>query len=416
MDGSLFRPQAVEFQRTRFWAGTTAAPPPKSWWLAGFLAAVVVTAIVFLACGTYARKETVYGYVTPIGGVAKIVPPARGLVATVDVMEGDVVTPGQRLLAVRSERQVLQGWNVDAAVLNRLTRKRDALAERLDLERRNAELQQRTLAEAVDGLGNEIKSLAESLTEQRERCRIAGEQLEAIRSTTKQGITSQTEFKRRQDDLLAKQQVETDLRRQINAKAVEFRDKQRALETLKAKTADNLAQIQTVLADAEANLAEAQAKLGYVLTAPIQGRVTAVQVSVGTAIDTTVPVLIIVPEGATLQASLLVPARAAGFIAPGQTVRVAYDAYPSQRFGIYPGTVASVSRSLLKPNEALGPMTPKEPSYLVTVRLERQTITAYGQEMPLRPDMTLKANVVLERRSLIQWLFDPLLSAARERT
>src|SRR5689334_9344336 len=148
-------------------------------------------------------------------------PPARGLVATVDVMEGDVVTPGQRLLAVRSERQVLQGWNVDAAVLNRLTRKRDALAERIDLERRNAELQQRTLTEAVDGLSNEIKSLAESLTEQRERCRIASEQLEAIRSTTKQGITSQTEFKRRQDDLLSKQQVETDLRRQINAKAVE---------------------------------------------------------------------------------------------------------------------------------------------------------------------------------------------------
>ena len=79
MDGSLFCPQAVEFQSSRSWAGTTAAPPPKSWWLAGFLAAVVAVSIVFLACGTYARKETVYGFVAPIGGVAKIMPPARGL-------------------------------------------------------------------------------------------------------------------------------------------------------------------------------------------------------------------------------------------------------------------------------------------------------------------------------------------------
>jgi membrane fusion protein len=31
--------------------------------------------------------------------------------------------------------------------------------------------------------------------------------------------------------------------------------------------------------------------------------------------------------------------------------------------------------------------------------------------MPLRPDMSLRADIIIDRRSLIQWLFDPLLSA-----
>ena len=70
-----------------------------------------------------------------------------------------------------------------------------------------------------------------------------------------------------------------------------------------------------------------------------------------------------------------------------------------------------MSSTLLKPSEAAGPLVPKEPCYRVTARLDRQTVTAYGSEIALRPDMSLKADIVFDRRSLIEWLFDPLLSA-----
>ena len=44
---------------------------------------------------------------------------------------------------------------------------------------------------------------------------------------------------------------------------------------------------------------------------------------------------------------------------------------------------------------------------------ERQTIRAYGAELPLEPDLVLQADIVAERRSLISWLLDPLLSVWR---
>jgi len=53
----------------------------------------------------------------------------------------------------------------------------------------------------------------------------------------------------------------------------------------------------------------------------------------------------------------------------------------------------------------------REPAYRIKVALERQTISAFGREVPLQPDMTLRADIILERRSIIEWLLEPLLGA-----
>jgi membrane fusion protein len=52
---------------------------------------------------------------------------------------------------------------------------------------------------------------------------------------------------------------------------------------------------------------------------------------------------------------------------------------------------------------------PDEPLYRVTVNLDRQSVTAYGREQPLAAGMQLDADVMLERRRLIEWLFAPVL-------
>jgi membrane fusion protein len=44
------------------------------------------------------------------------------------------------------------------------------------------------------------------------------------------------------------------------------------------------------------------------------------------------------------------------------------------------------------------------------VVLERQSVQAYGQAQPLAAGMQLEADVLLDRRRLIEWIFEPLLS------
>jgi membrane fusion protein len=49
----------------------------------------------------------------------------------------------------------------------------------------------------------------------------------------------------------------------------------------------------------------------------------------------------------------------------------------------------------------------------VSVRIESQSVRTERAEVPLQPGMMLDADVWLERRTLVQWLFEPLLSVAR---
>src|SRR5262249_15069423 len=108
---------------------------------------------------------------------------------------------------------------------------------------------------------------------------------------------------------------------------------------------------------------------------------------------------------------LFFPTRAFGFVRPGQQVRILYDAFPYQKFGTYGGRVTKVSHTILTSSDSTGPIILKEPAYRVTVALERSDVDAYGLKVPLQPDMLLRADVILEQRSLMRWLLDPLLSA-----
>ena len=49
-----------------------------------------------------------------------------------------------------------------------------------------------------------------------------------------------------------------------------------------------------------------------------------------------------------------------------------------------------------------------EPVYRVTASLESTQIIANGQEIDLQNGMTLQANIILERRSFLDWLLDPI--------
>ena len=119
--------------------------------------------------------------------------------------------------------------------------------------------------------------------------------------------------------------------------------------------------------------------------------------------------------GARLEAHLYSPSRAVGFVRPGQQVLLRYQAYPYQKFGHYAGVVANISRSAVSTAELpaqlagiAGGVAGSDPVYRITVTLERQTVSAYGQPVDLQPGMQLEADIALETRRLYEWVLDPL--------
>ena len=98
-----------------------------------------------------------------------------------------------------------------------------------------------------------------------------------------------------------------------------------------------------------------------------------------------------------------------GFVQAGQEVRLRFEAFAYQKYGHQPGHVLQVSRTPLAASEmaalALPAMaTGGEPMFRITVALDDSAAV-----LPLAAGMRLQADVLLERRRLVEWLFEPLL-------
>src|SRR5690606_3621201 len=163
----------------------------------------------------------------------------------------------------------------------------------------------------------------------------------------------------------------------------------------------------------EQELVETEARGALSVVSPVDGIVATQLAKAGIAVQAGQPLLSVLPGDGRPEAELLVPSRAIGFIESGDTVQLRYQAYPYQKFGHQQGRVATISRSALSPGELgslIGGNQGGEPLYRVTVTLARQAITAYGRQEMLKPRMLLDADILGERRRLIEWVFEPLYS------
>jgi len=95
-------------------------------------------------------------------------------------------------------------------------------------------------------------------------------------------------------------------------------------------------------------------------------------------------------------------------------VQLQLHAFPYQRFGVVRGTVKTVSTTVLGPGEISIPgLTIQEPVFRVRATLSRTMVDAYGRSYPLQPGMLLNADIVFDRRTLLQWLLDPLYAIGK---
>lgn len=91
------------------------------------------------------------------------------------------------------------------------------------------------------------------------------------------------------------------------------------------------------------------------------------------------------------------------------------DAFPYQKFGQFQGRVREVSLTTVSPAELQavravgGHALSDEPVFRVRVRLSQQAATANGQALTFKPGMQLSASLVLEYRTLMEWVLEPLL-------
>ncbi|MBH5401625.1 HlyD family efflux transporter periplasmic adaptor subunit [Bradyrhizobium sp. CNPSo 4010] len=417
---SLFREEAVAFQQDNRGAGHVAALQPLSTKvISWFVSAAFGVLVAFLLVGQYARKETVAGYLTPTFGTAKIFVPQQptliqqGTIKDIHVREGQLVAEGDPLLTVETSQIAVNGQDVNATMLESLISQQERLNKQIEAEQERGSSERERLAALIRGLESEVAALHSQTKSQSERIAISEQFVAAGTDLRGKGYMADLELKRRQLAVLEQRQNLDALGQQLAARQNQMTETTYALRQLPIATAEKIQALRNELSLTEQRAAEINGRRAYVLRAPTSGRISTVQATVGQFADPRRLQMEIIPAESALRAELLVPTRAAGFIRPGLEVRILYDAFPYQQFGTYTGRVMQVSQTILTGADASGPIAPKEPVYKVSAALDRADIDAYGKRIPLQADMLLRADILLEKRSLMQWLLDPLLRLRR---
>jgi membrane fusion protein len=407
----LFR-AAARPHGSRQSSGTPISVIPVSWrLLTVLLMAVFGCGLVFLCTQKVVRRETAAGILSLSLGEIRVIPPRSGVLTKIFVKESEEVAAGQRLAYVSTTQRFIDGGGVEGELLRAIADERKSLVEEQRALDTSAPTERTGEREHLAAQRQRLAELEELLPSTEQRLALAERTYEEARKYHLQGAVSGDTLRLRNYDLLTQRTEVQALRAQIAELQGSIARDQATLTLLPERHAKLRAEITTRLAALEQRELSTTGQQGYLIVAEVSGRVTALQARLGQYVDVTKPLMAIAPGGSELQAELYVPSRAIAFARTGQKVRLLYDALPYQQFGAASGYISEISSTVLRPDEIGVPVHLKEPAYRVIVTPDKPFVRAYGVDVPLRSGMSLSADLVLEQRSFMRLLLDPLLAA-----
>lgn len=411
--GPLFREQAVAYQARSLDGEVLLSLSVRLHVLVVLALIVMATGLLFATFASYSRIETVQGWVVPEGGLIRIAARQGGTVERLGVTEGDTVKAGQSMAVLRLSHDTDTG-NAGTAIDDYLEIELQAVRAQAVAEHERLLAQQESLNVQRMAMQAELDASKGRITTVTGRIALLRNNVDRVKTIAERGYASNKSVEDSEMTLLLTEQELVDARTDMMVLERQIKDVDAELKALPFSIRTAEAQAQASEAVLERQRTELSVMNTYHATATVDGRVVAVPVSQGQTLDSHMAVAVITPAGSQLQAELFVPSRAAGFIRPGQEVRLMYQAFPYQKFGSAVGTVSSVSRTVLAPTELSIPdLQISEPVFRVKVALSTEVVRAYSQEIPIQPGMLLSAGIVLDRRSLLEWLLDPIYAVGR---
>ena len=412
MNSDLFRDEALEYQAassSQFGETTGLVPPAWSaltWLMALFIAAL----LIFISTVSFARKETVRGKLRFDAAEAKLVATEPGVIGEVFVTEGQMVAEGAPVLSIRKQRFMSDGSVLSEALTETLQRERVSLAEQLSALEESTRLSSEAAGLTRDDAIRRTRELIAQRELIAERLEVSERRREEIVGLREKGLVAEPVYNEREEAVVALRQSFIQIDGQIGDARSQRAQAETELLQIESNFDRERAMLEQRLAQTDAQLGHTAAGAEQVLRASQAGRIAALRARAGEQSEPGAPLVMILPADAELIAEVYLPSRAAGFVEEGQTVKLMYDAFPYQQFGLAEGKIAAVSPVALRPDEiGVAPLSP-ELLYKVKIQIAQQSVKAFGKSHPLQAGMEISADIVLENRRVIDWLLTPLKS------
>jgi hemolysin D len=186
------------------------------------------------------------------------------------------------------------------------------------------------------------------------------------------------------------------------AKAAYRAETQRQLNDRHAHAASKLEQL--TAEHSKASQRERQTQL----TAPVAGVIQQLAIhSVGGVVTSAQPLMIVVPDSATVTAEVTIANQDIGFVNAGQTAEVKLETFPYTKYGTVKARVDIVTADAVTDEK-------KGSYYPATLTLSQKDMLIDGKRVNLSPGMNITAEIKTGKRRVIEYLLSPVQRAGSE--
>ncbi|WP_366140557.1 HlyD family type I secretion periplasmic adaptor subunit [uncultured Desulfovibrio sp.] len=141
------------------------------------------------------------------------------------------------------------------------------------------------------------------------------------------------------------------------------------------------------------------------LRAPVRGTVKQIHINtVGGVVKPGEPIMDLVPLDDTLLVEARVQPKDVAFLRPGQDVMVKVSAYDFSIYGGLEGKLESVSADTIEDKKG-------DLHYVVKVRTQKTAIEHNGETLPIIPGMMVTADILIGKKTVLDYLLKPILKA-----
>jgi hemolysin D len=398
-----FLPAALEIMET--------PPSPTARLSALVIVALVFSGIVWATIGRVDIDATAEGTVVPSGRTKTVQPFVTAVVTAIHVVNGQHVTAGEnvvdldatqsmadrdkaahevtlarldeaRLTAQLADRPVV--WPAGVTDPAALATARNRMHEEVSQQAAKLASLDKQIAEKRADLGEVNATIADidatmPMVEAHFHIRAAG---------TKTGFGNELDY---QDSL----RTLVDQRQQRLIQLQKREEATQSLAALIAQRDETVAEYRSSLLDTLNQAQDQDAKFTQDMTwaaretelqtlrAPVSGVVQQLAVhSLGGVIQSGAPIMVIVPDDATLEVEAMVQNRDIGFVHPGQPVNIKIEAMDFTRYGMLHGSVTSISRDVVSDNQQYMTLQPQDGGYDTSQQSQQTSQSQSGAQQP----------------------------------
>jgi membrane fusion protein len=413
---ALFRQQAIDSTSAKQYGTVILTTYVNHRYLAAFFCALAVAIVLFFIFFKTASKSEISGILLPSEGVISVRSAHAGIVTQINVKEGQRIKAGDVLFVLSNERNIRGHQSAEKMVSKLLKNRSDSYHEELSQASQQSNQRASAAKRRAAALLEERARLDSQIVMQSSRVTLVAQAFQRFKDLHATNYISAAQLEEKEGEFLDQRQRLAELERLKGVNGRDFSSVEADLRDLHYQAQRDEAMLKRSVLAIEQDLAESEARREILVTAPITGTVTAIAVEAGKSVLSDSTLASLLPAGSDLEAEIYAPSRSIGFVKPGMTVLLRYQAYPYQKFGQYEAVVHEIAGTSISAQELALPGTAavsnktSEPLYRVRVKLRQQTVVAYGKRIDLRAGMLLNASIILEHRRLYEWVLEPLFT------